>query len=110
MPGRAAAAAAAAAPAGAVAGTEPEAGESAGDARDFEIEFTPGEAYVLMANHESFAIRETGGGVRHGLRYGLFQEGRCGPAGIAERWQATSVTPGKRICVSYFGGYMKWAI
>jgi hypothetical protein len=27
------------------------------------------------------------------LRDGFFQEGRCGPAGIAERWQATSVTP-----------------
>ena len=76
-----------------LAGPQTEAGESAGDVRDLEIEFTPGEAYVLMANHESFAFRETGGSVRHGLRDGLFQQGRCGPAGIAERWQATSVTP-----------------
>ena len=79
--------------AGAVAGRESEAGESAGDAGGFAIEFTPGEADVLMADDEGFAVRETGGGVREGLRDGLFQEGRCGPAGIAERWQCTSVTP-----------------
>ena len=79
--------------AGAVAGCQPEAGQPAGDASGFAIEFTPGTAYVLMANHKGFAVRETGGSVGQGLRNRLFQEGRCGPAGIAERWQATSVTP-----------------
>ena len=79
--------------AGAVAGRESESGESAGDAGRFAIEFTPGEADILMADHECFAVRETGGGVREGLRDGFFQEGRRGPTGIAERWQSTSVTP-----------------
>ena len=79
--------------AGAVAGGESEAGESAGDAGGFAIEFAPGEADVLMADDEGFAIGETGGGVREGLCDGLLEEGRFGPAGIAERWQRTSVTP-----------------
>jgi hypothetical protein len=59
--------------AGAVAGGESEAGESACDAGDFAIKLPPGEADVLMANHESFAFRETGGSVGHGLRDGFFQ-------------------------------------
>ena len=79
--------------AGAVAGGESEAGESAGDAGGFAIELTPGEADVLMADDEGFAVGETGGGVREGLGDGLFEKGRCGPARIAERWQRTSVTP-----------------
>src|SRR5260370_9961635 len=53
--------------AGAVAGGESEAGESAGDAGGFAIEFTPGEADVLMADDEGFAVGATGGGVRGGF-------------------------------------------
>ena len=79
--------------AGAVAGGESEAGESAGDAGGFAIELTPGEADVLMADDEGFAIGKTGGGIRESLGDGLLEEGRCGPARIAERWQRTSVTP-----------------
>ena len=71
--------------AGAVAWREPESGESAGDTGRFAIEFTPGEANILMADDEGFTLREPGGDVRKGLRDGFFQEGRRGPTGIAER-------------------------
>ena len=70
-----------------------ESGQAAGDTGGFAIEFTPGEADILVADHDGFAIREPGGGVREGLRDGFFQEGHLGPTGIAERWQSTSVTP-----------------
>ena len=79
--------------AGAVTGGESEAGETAGDAGGFAIEFAPGEANVLVADDEGFAVGETGGGVGESLGDGLLDEGRFGPAGITERWQRTSVAP-----------------
>ena len=51
----------------------------------FTIEFTPGSANILMADHKCFPVRETGGNVRESLRDGFFPEGRRGPTGIAER-------------------------
>ena len=51
----------------AFAGDEAEAGEAAGGAGDFGVEFTPGDAAVLMANDEGLAVRDARGRVRDGL-------------------------------------------
>ena len=68
-------------------GCKPEAGEAAGDARDFAIELAPGEADILMADDQRVAVGKRCRGAAQRLGEGHFQEGHIGPAGIAQcRW------------------------
>ncbi len=67
---------------GTIARAEAHTGEPARGARDFPVEFPPGEAHVLMAHHERLAIAESGGGMAHRLRDGLFQQGDVSPADV----------------------------
>ena len=47
----------------AVAGRQSETRQAARHARGFAVEFTPGEARILMAHHQGFAVGESGCGV-----------------------------------------------
>ena len=70
--------------AGAVARAQSKAGQSACRARDLAIEFAPGEANILMADHQRVPVGKAGSRMAHRLRNSLFQQGHVGPADIRQ--------------------------